>query len=448
MKSSNCSNSCEKKTSIGGQALIEGIMMKGPHRTVISVRRPDGTIVTDDLNGSAFKKNKFLRLPIVRGVSGFIESMAVGYKALMLSAERSGMLDEEEAEKKKKAAKKHAAESGKDAGVDESAEVAEAAETANADGAAATAEAESAAEEIAAADSAATDIDEAAAAEADLPDAAELEQVPADGEPLPDEAEMEKEVLTSFEADDNAADAAAKAAEAAGTDKKAEKGSNSVATAALSVLSAVLGLALALVLFMYLPHAMFTKLNSLSGVNITAYQALFEGVIKIIIFVAYMAAVSCMKDIKRVFMYHGAEHKTIFCYEHGLPLTVENVRKQRRFHPRCGTSFLILMLIVSIIVCQLLLFIPGIKAIATSDMFGFKLLWVFIKLLTIPLICGLGYELIKFCGRRDNLLTRIISAPGVWLQHISTKEPDDSMIEVAIEAMKAVIPENEEDDRW
>ena len=448
MKSSNCSNSCEKKTSIGGQALIEGIMMKGPHRTVISVRRPDGTIVTDDLNGSAFKKNKFLRLPIVRGVSGFIESMAVGYKALMLSAERSGMLDEEEAEKKKKAAKKHAPESGKDAGVAESAEVAEAAETANADGAAATAEAESAAEEIAAADSAATDIDEAAAAEADLPDAAELEQVPADGEPLPDEAEMEKEVLTSFEADDNAADAAAKAAEAAGTDKKAEKGSNSVATAALSVLSAVLGLALALVLFMYLPHAMFTKLNSLSGVNITAYQALFEGVIKIIIFVAYMAAVSCMKDIKRVFMYHGAEHKTIFCYEHGLPLTVENVRKQRRFHPRCGTSFLILMLIVSIIVCQLLLFIPGIKAIATSDMFGFKLLWVFIKLLTIPLICGLGYELIKFCGRRDNLLTRIISAPGVWLQHISTKEPDDSMIEVAIEAMKAVIPENEEDDRW
>ncbi len=460
MKSSNCSNSCEKKTSIGGQALIEGIMMKGPHRTVISVRRPDGTIVTDDLNGSAFKKNKFLRLPIVRGVSGFIESMAVGYKALMLSAERSGMLEEEEAEKKKKAAKKHAAESGKDAGVDESAEVAEAAETANADGAAAAAGAESAAaaagaesatEETAAADSCATDIDEAAAAEADLPDAAELEQVPADGEPLPDEAEMEKEVLTSFEADDNAADAAAKAAEAtesADTDKKAEKGSNSVATAALSVLSAVLGLALALVLFMYLPHAMFTKLNSLSGVNITAYQALFEGVIKIIIFVAYMAAVACMKDIKRVFMYHGAEHKTIFCYEHGLPLTVENVRKQRRFHPRCGTSFLILMLIVSIIVCQLLLFIPGIKAIATSDMFGFKLLWVFIKLLTIPLICGLGYELIKFCGRRDNLLTRIISAPGVWLQHISTKEPDDSMIEVAIEAMKAVIPENEEDDRW
>ena len=451
MKSSNCSNSCEKKTSIGGQALIEGIMMKGPHRTVISVRRPDGTIETEDLNGSAFKKNKFLRLPIVRGVSGFIESMAVGYKALMLSAERSGMLDEEEAEKKKKAAKKHAAESGKDAGVDESAEVAEAAETASADGAAATAEAESAAEETAAADSAVTDIDEAAAAEADLPDAAELEQVPADGEPLPDEAEMEKEVLTSFKADDNAADAAAKAAEAAesaDTDKKAEKGSNSVATAALSVLSAVLGLALALVLFMYLPHAMFTKLNSLSGVNITAYQALFEGVIKIIIFVAYMAAVSCMKDIKRVFMYHGAEHKTIFCYEHGLPLTVENVRKQRRFHPRCGTSFLILMLIVSIIVCQLLLFIPGIKAIATSDMFGFKLLWVFIKLLTIPLICGLGYELIKFCGRRDNLLTRIISAPGVWLQHISTKEPDDSMIEVAIEAMKAVIPENEEDDRW
>ena len=154
-----------------------------------------------------------------------------------------------------------------------------------------------------------------------------------------------------------------------------------------------------------------------------------------------MLAVSYMKDIKRVFSYHGAEHKTIFCYEAGLPLTVENVREQKRFHPRCGTSFMILMLIVSIFITLIFdAIFPWLKDV----------LWLrtIIKLLLVPVICGLGYELIKICGRYDNFVTRIIAAPGLWIQRITVKEPDDSMIEVAIAAMNDVIPENEEDDKW
>ena len=143
-----------------------------------------------------------------------------------------------------------------------------------------------------------------------------------------------------------------------------------------------------------------------------------------------MWGVSFMSDIRRVFAYHGAEHKTIFCYEKGLPLTVENVKKQKRFHPRCGTSFLILMILVSVIVSTVVQMIfPSVYDIAP--------LWVAIKILLIPIICGLGYEVLKLCGKYDNILTRIISAPGMWLQHITTKEPDDDMIEVAIAAIKA-----------
>ena len=142
-----------------------------------------------------------------------------------------------------------------------------------------------------------------------------------------------------------------------------------------------------------------------------------------------------MKDIRRTFMYHGAEHKSIFCYEKGLPLTVENVRKQKRFHPRCGTSFMILMLIVGIIISIL---IP----------IKHTILRTVVKLLLLPLTVGIGYELIKLAGRRDNWFTRFISAPGVWVQHITTVEPDDSMIECAIKALEAVIPEDQEADKW
>ena len=154
---------------------------------------------------------------------------------------------------------------------------------------------------------------------------------------------------------------------------------------------------------------------------------------RILLFVGYVWATSLMKDIRRTYMYHGAEHKTIFCYEKGLPLTVENVRVQSRFHPRCGTSFMVLMLIVGIIVSMF---------IRVDNL----LLRTALKLLTFPIVVGVGYELIKLAGRSDNLFTRIISAPGKWLQHITTREPDDSMIECAIAAMEKVIPEDGSDN--
>ena len=223
--------------------------------------------------------------------------------------------------------------------------------------------------------------------------------------------------------------------EAEKADEKAQKKQSAMMNA-LMIVSSVLGVALAVVLFMWLPIQLFSWLTRLwPALENAALRGLFEGVLRIVIFIAYLLLVSQLKDIRRTFRYHGAEHKTIFCYEKGLELTVENVRVQRRFHPRCGTSFMILMLLVGIIISIL---IP----IRTP------LLRTVIKLLLIPLTVGVGYELIKLAGRKDNAFTRIISAPGMWLQHVTTKEPDDSMIECAIAALKAVIPEDPEADRW
>lgn len=364
-----------KKTSIGGQALIEGIMMRGPHKSVMACRMPDGTISVEDVQiNSIAKKHKILGLPVIRGAVNLVESMVVGYKTMMMSAEKTGMLDE--------------LDDKKEAEVEETVEE--------------TAEAEVEAEE--------TEVTE----EAEVQEPAE---------------EADEEAVE--ETDEQPAE------------EKPKKKDDGILMAVVSVLSTVLGVALAIVLFMYLPSKLFDLINSLEAVDITAYKAPFEGTLKIIIFLVYMFAISYMKEIKRVFMYHGAEHKSIFCYEKGLELTVENVREQKRFHPRCGTSFLILMLIVSVLFYQLLLLIPPIRALS-----GITWLWTGIKLLALPLICGVGYELIRFCGRHDNWLTRIIAAPGLWVQRISTKEPDDSMIEVAIAALSAVIPENTEDDNW
>ena len=204
----------------------------------------------------------------------------------------------------------------------------------------------------------------------------------------------------------------------------------------LMVLSTVLGICLAVFLFMWLPAQLANWLKPVfPAIGNRVVRSIFEGVCRIALFVGYVSLVSMMKDIRRVFMYHGAEHKTIFCYEKGLPLTVENVRIQGRFHPRCGTSFMVLMLLVGIIVA---IFIPGQKAVLRT----------FFKLLTLPVVVGVGYELIKLAGRKDNLLTRIISAPGLWVQRITTKEPDDSMIECAIAALKDVIPDDPEADKW
>jgi len=314
-----------KKTSIGGQALIEGIMMRGPKTTAMAVRNPEGEIVLEKWETEATKKKGVRTIPVVRGIFNFIDSMRFGYKCLMRSAEIAGLEDE------------------------------------------------------------------------------------------PKKTESED----------------------AGEAPKKEGGS-SVGMTVLMVVSVVLGVLLAVGLFVALPsflYALLAKFVPFFSEDNRFLKSAFEGILKVLILVGYLAAVSLMKDIRRTFMYHGGEHKTIFCYEQGLPLTVENVRAQRRFHPRCGTSFLILMILVSILISML---IPA--GIPTY-------LRVIIKLCLLPLIMGIGYELIKFAGKHDNLLTRIISAPGVWLQHLTVLEPDDSMIECAITAMKEVIP-NDESDNW
>ena len=309
-----------KKTSIGGQAVIEGIVMKGPQKSALAVRAKNGEI---DLEYLPFKsvREKFpiLKLPVLRGIVSFVEAMIDGYKSIMLAAEKSGFLDEEEIQK--------------------------------------------------------------------------------------------------------------------------EKEKSSGATGVIMTIGTVLGVVLAVALFMWIPAVLFNLLNSAFGGNIANLRSLFEGIIKIAVLVIYMFAVSYMKDIHRVFQYHGAEHKTIFAYEAGLELTVENCRKMKRFHPRCGTSFLILMLIVNIV-------LTGIISTAFPALAANTAIWVGVKMLMLPIICGLGFELIRLNGRYDNMFTRILSAPGMWLQHISTAEPEDDMLEIAIAAMKAVIPEDSEADRW
>lgn len=309
-----------KYTSIGGQALIEGIMMKSPEKSALCVRLPDGSIDTTYMNYVPLSKRyKFFKIPIIRGVTAFVESMIEGYKALMLSADKSGFTDLEEENKPK-------------------------------------------------------------------------------------------------------------------TEENEKKDSALLNT--VMIIGAVLGTMLAVVLFMYIPRLLVSGIEMLFDVEVTSklLRSLIEQFVKLAVFVGYVCLVSLMKDIKRVFMYHGAEHKTIFCYEKGLELTVENVRKQKRFHPRCGTSFMILMILVSVVFSTLLQVIfPGVYSI--------KWLWVLAKILMIPLICGAGYEVLKICGRYDNIITRIISAPGVWLQRATTKEPEDDMIEIAIAALKACEPE-------
>jgi len=176
-----------------------------------------------------------------------------------------------------------------------------------------------------------------------------------------------------------------------------------------------------------------------------------EGVIRMVIFMAYMMLVSRMNEMKRVFAYHGAEHKTIRCYEAGLELTVENVRKQTRLHPRCGTSFLLVVMVISILVFSvassaLLSAVPALEGMRSS--FLYRLIMIVFKLALLPVVVGITYEINRWAGRHDNAFTRILTAPGMWMQNFTTNEPDDSMIEVGIEALKAVLPEQEGTDQW
>ena len=372
---------CHKKTSIGGQALIEGIMMRGPKLSAMAVRNPQGEIVIEKWETQGTERAKIFRLPFIRGIFNFIDSMASGYKCLMRSAEISGLEEieaEMEREKQEKKAKKAAARAAKKGKTPEQ-----------------TADAPKATEETVTAD---------AAAESAAEPAAEA-----------------------------AADVAANDEKPAENEKKDKKNGS---MDWVMVLAMIMGIGLALLLFVWLPAQIYEWLpDGVFSPENRYLRSAFEGVIRIVLLVAYMSAVSFMKDIRRTYMYHGAEHKTIFCYEAGMELTVENVRRMRRFHPRCGTSFLILMLLVSIVVG---FFIP--PALPT-------LLRAGIKILLIPVIMGIGYELIRFAGRHDNILTRIISTPGLWLQRMTVFEPDDDMIECAIAAVKEVIPEDDS-DRW
>ena len=307
----------KKITTIGGQALMEGIMMVGPQRTVAAFCDEQGNISTEEITAPRLTKQyPLLGKPFIRGIFALVDSFRMGYKALSLSADKLTEGEEEE--------------------------------------------------------------------------------------------------------------------ELSGLDKWLNDHLGEKLTAALMGVASVLGIALAIALFFLLPTVLFNLLEGVVPGDIAGWRSIFEGVLRIGIFVAYVALISLVPDIKRTFQYHGAEHKTIFCYENDLPLTVENVRKQGRFHPRCGTSFLLLMLLLGIIVG---FFIP----------FSNPFLRTFTKLLCIPVIMNVGYEVQKACARHDNWLSRLVTAPGLWMQRLTVKEPDDKMIAAAIVAMEAVIPENGED---
>ena len=245
-----------------------------------------------------------------------------------------------------------------------------------------------------------------------------------------------------------------KAEERANEAKKAIKNpSMNALMAIVTSISMILGVVIAIGLFVLLPTFLYglaaKYIGFLNPENPTArsfVKSVFEGVLKVLILVGYMGAISLMKDIRRTFMFHGAEHMTIFCYEAGLELTVENVRKQKRFHPRCGTSFLILMVLVSIFISFFIDPLLSLAGITEATVKLYMLIRAGLKILLLPLIVGLGYELIKVAGRYDNIVTRIISAPGVWLQHITVFKPTDDMIECAIAAVKEVIPDDGSDN--
>lgn len=314
-----------RKTSVGGQALIEGIMMMHPKgKAAVSVRTPDGEIDTEMLEVKHIKdKIKFLGWPLIRGIVNYVESMMFGYKCLMISAEKSGLEDIENEENSSK------------------------------------------------------------------------------------------------------------------LDKWLNDHLNKKVLGVITAIASVLGVGLAFLLFFYLPTIVVDFINKLAGESLTNFRALFEGIIRMAIFVAYIALVSLMKDIKRTFMYHGAEHKTIFCYEKGLDLTVENVKKMSRFHPRCGTSFIFVIIIISVIISSAI-------SVAFPELRNQTVVWMAVKLLILPLVTGLSYEFIRYAGKHDNVLVKILAAPGLWMQKLTTKEPDDDMIEIALASFKAVIDDEDE----
>ena len=329
----NKQHCCEKfKTMIGGQALIEGIMMRGPDKDAIVVRRAEGL----SIETSPRKKNppkSYKNLPFIRGVFNFFDAQVVGIKALLRSADLA-----------------------------------------------------------------------------------------------PEEMQEEPSKFDRW---------------------LEEKLGNEKFQQAVVGIAVAMGLGLSILLFFLLPMVIGGFFDRWLDSNLALN--LVEGIIRMAIFLAYMFLVSRMQEMKRVFSYHGAEHKTIRCYEAGLPLTVENVRMQTRLHPRCGTSFLLVVMVISILVFSvassaLLAAAPGLEAMRGS--FVYRLLMIAFKLLLLPIVVGITYEINRWAGRHDNGFTRVLTAPGMWLQNFTTNEPDDSMIEVGIAAVEAVLPEQEGADRW
>ena len=368
---------------------MEGIMMRGPQTTSMAVINTQGEMVVESFPTETKQRNKFFKLPIIRGVVNYFDSMAVGTKCLMRSAELSGLEEAEEEMRREKELKK-----------------------------------------------AKRDAKRTARNKTESSENVLLNEDNANNDANEGTTESTENIISE-------------SAEQTENTTKPKKKSSGMINSVL-VFSILLGVIFAVALFIVLPSLIYDGASLLLPIlkpDDMAIQSLiksvFEGIVKIFILIGYMSAISLMKDIKRTFMYHGAEHKAIFCYEKGLELTVENVRKQKRFHPRCGTSFLILMVIVGIFIS---FFVDPIYALIFGGA-AHTLVRVIIKIALLPIIVGFGYELIKIAGKYDNLLTRIISAPGVLLQRITTKEPDDQMIECAITALKNVIPDNDS-DKW
>ena len=422
-----------RKTSIGGQALMEGIMMHGPKMTAMAVRNTQGDIVLEKFPTEGKERAKFFKLPIIRGVFGFIDSMTLGYKCLMRSAEISGLEEVEAEMAKEKTAQKALKEAQKavkkGTATPEQVALCEREKQSEADAKAlreamkAVKKGSATEEQRAKAESHKAEKEALAAAEKAVSRGTATDE--------------QKALMSDYKAKRNADfdEALATLAENSKIDPK--KNDGSLFMSVFMVISVVLSVGLMLGLFFFLPVFLYQdvleKYVSWFPKDNRFLQSAFETTFRLLLMLGYMLLMRLMRDIRRTFQYHGAEHKTIFCYEHGLDLTVENVRKERRFHPRCGTSFLILMLLLGIVIG---FFIP-----ATLP----TILRTAIKLLLLPLTMGIGYELIKICGKHDNWLTRIIAAPGLWFQRITVMEPDDAMIECAIAAVREVIPDDGSD---
>ncbi len=389
----------KKKTTIGGQALIEGLMMVGPRRSAMAVRKADGSILVEEV-ASNNKVIFFDKVPLVRGGIKLFRQLVTGTGALMKSAELSEDLFADPVE------------------------------------------VDSTPPEVVLPEA------ELSSVETIIPETGEtetstgsLDQEFSEPELTPEEKAQEQLVAVAEKARTAAEGKADKPKASGRLETFLENHLNVVIVA-----SATFGIIFSIGLFILFPRLVVDILSGFlpdsikDQTNINILLNLFEGILRIGIFVGYLALTSRIKDISRVWMYHGAEHKTIACYEAGEELTVANIRKFSRFHPRCGTAFLFIVVIVSILVFSVV-----------GAFIGINVWWLnaLIRLALVPLVAGIAYEIIRFTGRHDkNILCRLITKPGLWMQRFTTREPTDDMLEVAIASVEAVLPEHEGEDTW